>query len=180
MGNFVDAWYPATSDFGLIEAPLASVVATFVRWQAGIGKAPVESRQPSLESTFAALAPLSAELRRAAFVPTKSGWTAYFASGLLGSDPFPVMSYLAPTNFSVAPCGCAQPTPRRGGRRRRFGRYTRQSPSAAHHRWGYLRSVSCANDGGRWTFETVGSPFPLSDSSATIGPKKGTVSTASC
>ena len=89
MGNFVDAWYPATSDFGLIEAPVASVVATFVRWQAGIGKAPVESRQPSLESTFAALAPLSAELRRAAFVPTKSGCDGVLRERTSLVRPFP-------------------------------------------------------------------------------------------
>src|SRR6187551_3170404 len=95
MGTFVDTWQPATSDFGLIEAPLASVVAAFVKWQADIGRSPIESKRTSLDSTFSGLAPLSMELRRAAFVPTRSSWTAYFASGLLGSDPFPVMSYLA-------------------------------------------------------------------------------------
>ena len=45
MGTFVDIWHPATSDFGLIEAPTASVVAAFMKWQTDIGRTPVESQK---------------------------------------------------------------------------------------------------------------------------------------
>jgi hypothetical protein len=170
MGTFVDIWHPATSDFGLIEAPTASVVAAFAKWQADIGRTPVESEKTSLESTFNALAPLSMEMRRAAFVSTKSDWTAYFASGLLGSDPFPVMSYLAQHLRCRAMRVCS---------------------TGAHARWpatiwevyapeslggapplGYLRSVSCANDGGRWSFDATGSPFPFEQLERYSVPRK--------
>jgi hypothetical protein len=170
MGTFVDTWHPATSDFGLIEAPLASVVAAFVKWQADLGRSPIQSEKTSLESTFSGLAPLSMELRRAAFVPTRSSWTVYFASGLLGSDPLPVMSYLA----QQLQC-----------------RAMRVCSTSAHARWpatiwevyapeslggapplGYLRSVSCANDGGRWTFDTSGSPFSFEELERYSAPRK--------
>jgi hypothetical protein len=170
MRTFVDTWHPATSDFGLIEAPLASVVAAFVKWQADLGRSPIQSEKTSLESTFSGLAPLSMELRRAAFVPTKSSWTAYFASGLAGSDPFPVMSYLA---------------------QQRQCRAMRVCSTSAHARWpatiwevyapeslggapplGYLRSVSCANDGGRWIFDTSGSPFSFEELARYSAPRK--------
>ncbi|HWA77575.1 MAG TPA: hypothetical protein VG937_34800 [Polyangiaceae bacterium] len=159
MGNFLDAWYPATSDFGLIEAPTTNVVAAFLEWQAAIGRAPIESTRTSLESTFTALAPLSAELRRAAFVPTKSAWTAYFASGLLGSDPFPVMSHLA-QHLQVRAMRVCSTTERAHWPATIWEVYAPESLGGSLP-LGYLRSVACANDGGRWTFETSGQPFPF-------------------
>lgn len=159
MEILLESWHPITSDFGLVEAPLDAAVAAFLGWQAATGDDPIQSQGTSLNGTLGSLEPLSVELRRAAFVPTRSSWTAYFASGLLGSDPFPVMSGLAQQLQTRAMRVCATGT---------------------HAKWpatiwevyaaetlggvpplGYRRALSCANDGGRWAFESSGAPFPF-------------------
>jgi hypothetical protein len=159
MGNLVSAWNPITSDFGLIEAPLEAAVGAYLTWQTAIGSAPIQSGQASLESTLVALAPFSVEVRRAAFVPTSSGWTAYFASGLLGSDPFPVMSYLANMLNARAMRVCVTGTQAKWPATI-WEVYAPEALGGAPP-LGYLRTISCANDGGQWTFESMGSPFPF-------------------
>src|SRR5262249_19775670 len=89
-------WHPVTRDFGLIQAPPQQLLAAFTAGQAGIGSSyPRRTIETSLADAFAALPPLSMEKRRLLFVATTAGWTAFFASGIQGSDPMPVMGYLA-------------------------------------------------------------------------------------
>ncbi len=157
--SLLQEWQPVTADLGLIDAPLDDVVAAFTDWQRSIGSEPSISWPTSLSATFHALPPLSAIARRSAFVPTTTGWTAYFASGILGSDPFPAMSELARRLSVLAMRVCATQA-------------DVQYPATIWEVYGppalggvpplgYLRSVACANDGGRWTFETSGNPFPF-------------------
>jgi hypothetical protein len=159
MANIVSARQPTTSDFGLIEAPFGTVIEAYLTWQNAIGSEPVRSEETSFGATLVALEPLSVEIRRAAFVPTDSGWTAYFASGLLGSDPFPVMSYLADVLQARAMRVCATAMQAKWPATI-WEVYAPESLGGAPP-LGYVRAISCANDGGRWTFESAGSPFPF-------------------
>src|SRR3954471_12594570 len=91
----VDEWSPVTSDFGLIEASVEIASAAYVAWRAAMGERPSRRTCASFGETLGELPPLSMEMGRGAIVPTESGWSAFFQSGILGSDPFPVMSELA-------------------------------------------------------------------------------------
>src|SRR5690606_757025 len=90
-----DEWSPVTSDMGLVEIDAEAAAAEYVAWQRSIGERCDLQRCDSFSSSLERLPPLSMEKRRALFVPTASAWTAFFQSGIAGSDPCPAMSTLA-------------------------------------------------------------------------------------
>jgi hypothetical protein len=144
---------------GLIEAPSARVAEEYLSWYQSLGQDFRVDRVASFGASLERLPPLSAEKRRALFVPTSSAWTAFFQSGIDGSDPFPVMSELAGRLGVRAMRVCCSPAnatwpgtvwevyapPDQGG-----------IPPLL-----YRRSVAAVNDGGRWTFDQAGPPFPF-------------------
>jgi hypothetical protein len=151
-------WHPITRDFGLINASPQQVLAAFTAWQSGIGSSYTRRTiETSLADAFAALPPLSMERRRLLFVATAAGWTAFFAGGIQGSDPAPVMAHLAREMSVQAMRVCATPAdamypaviwevyapPALGG-----------TPPL-----GIRRTIAAANDGGKWVFEQSGEPF---------------------
>jgi hypothetical protein len=156
----VQRWHPVTHDLGLINAPPKECIDSLRSWHESIG---IQYTERRVTSSFAdaldCLPPLSAEKRRKLFVSTCSGWTAFFQSGIQGSDPFPVMSMLAKLLRVTAMRVCVTPDgamwhaviwevyapPELGG----------QSPL------GNRRSLAAANDGGRWTFDQSGEPYPF-------------------
>src|SRR5688572_16870481 len=79
---------------GLIEAPSARVAEEYLNWHRSLGQQFRVALVPSFGAALESLAPLSAEKRRSLFVPTTSAWTAFFQSGIDGSDPFAAMSSL--------------------------------------------------------------------------------------
>jgi hypothetical protein len=154
----IDQWHPVTHDYGLIRAPLADVVREFVDWQDSIGVPHVQRLLESgLACAFAALEPLSASKRRGLFVATSSAWTAFFQSGIQGSDPFPAMSFLAQRMAVHAMRVCCTPE----GAAWPATIWEVYAPN--HGPLGHARTICAANDGGRWTFEQAGEPYPFED-----------------
>jgi hypothetical protein len=154
-----DDWHPVTRDFGLINAPVDACVASLQSWRASIG-ARYASRQisSSFGDALNCLPPLTAERRRTLFVSTSSGWTAFFESGIQGSDPFPVMSMLAKLLGVVGMRVCAA----RDGATWSAVIWEVYAPPelGGEPPLCYRRSVCAAkSDGGRWVFHQYGEPF---------------------
>jgi hypothetical protein len=133
-------------------------VDEFLAWHREIDVGYERTAAPTaLATALERLLPLSMGKRRCLFAPTRAGWTAFFQSGIQGSDPFPAMSMLARRAATLAMRVCRTPPddihpaviwevyapPELGG----------EPPL------GYRRSISAANDGGRWAFEQSGVPF---------------------
>ena len=161
MPHFLSPWFPVTSDFGLVAASLPATVDAYVQWQAAIGHTfAVHELTDGLATSLETLAPLSVTFRRTLFVPTTAAWTAFFRSGIQGSDPagpMPVLSEILgvqtmricstePTAAYPAVCWEVF-APRTAGGDRHYHR----------------RSICAMNDGGRWVFLSVGAPFPFED-----------------
>jgi hypothetical protein len=162
MDSVFDRWHPVTSDFGLIQAPIPTVLDAFQTWHAGLG---IKYRRTeigtSLADAFASLLPLANSKMRRLYVPTRFGWTACFQNGIQGSDPFPAMSTLAIQLGVLALRVCSTPPgtlhpatvlevyapPSLGG----------QPPL------GYRRSIAALKDGVKWVFNESGEPFAFED-----------------
>src|SRR6478672_5112577 len=110
MSGVLKSWHPVTSDFGLIEAPLVDVVAAYTTWQRSIEIEHARTEiKSSLSDAFESLLPLANSKMRCLFIQTRSPWVAYFQNGIQGSDPFPVMSYLAEKMGVLAMRVCCTP-----------------------------------------------------------------------
>lgn len=164
-----DDWSPVTHDFGLIDAPLDSVVAGLARWHESLGIACAREERHTLAAALEALLPLSNARTRSLYVMTRSGWTAYFQNGIQGSDPFPAMSFLALQLGVIAMRICHsgdKPYPAT------IWEVYAPEPLGGQPPLGYRRSIAVANDGGRWVFEQSGDPFPFEEIEAYAAPRK--------
>jgi hypothetical protein len=156
----IEKWGPVTDDFALVNAPLREAVAAYEAWMKRL-RWPLTTREiTNLDEAFAALAPLSASMRRKLFVSAGSAWTAFFQSGTLGSDPTAGGSQLSKELDCIGVRVCATPDddlypavmwqvwapPRLGG-----------------DQWHYRRAVTAANDGGKWVFDEDGEPYPFEE-----------------
>ena len=149
---------PITNTVGFLRCDHSRASQAFLDWQQGIQeKRGVSVFRDTIQGNFAAelerLLPLtSVERRRYLFIPTKSDWTAFFDNGHQGTDAFSVMSYLAKT----LSCNAVRATYIPEGRK--------QYPAVMLEIYGpdpsyflnYVRSVSTAFDGKKWTFATGG------------------------
>ena len=164
-------WQPVTRDLGLIDAKVDDVVGALEQWDRSIGW-PHRRREvgASLAAAFDALPPLSAEKRRKLLVATAKGWTAYFQSGIDGSDPFPAMSYLAQRMGVLAMRVCC--TPLAAKFPAVIWEVYAPEPLGGCAPLGYRRSIASANDGGRWRFEQSGEPFPFERTNRYDAPRK--------
>jgi hypothetical protein len=104
------------------------------------------------------------EKKRALWVPTRAGWTAYFASGIQGSDPFSVVSHLARELrvFAMRICSTPSLVPYPAN----IWEVYAPEELGGSQPLGYRRSIAAANDGGRWTFQQSGEPFEFEEPSA--------------
>ena len=84
----IQKWHPVTHDMGLIDASPGGVLRELLAWHSSIGIEHDVREIHSLEDGLEGLLPLSISHHRRLLVPTRSGWTAYFATGIQGSDPF--------------------------------------------------------------------------------------------
>lgn len=159
--SIIERWWPVAYDFGLVRAPLDTVLeATQAVWrQAGLEIGLVEYDQP-LEDFFKALEPLSSTPTKEMYLSTRFGWTAFFRNAVHGSDPFVPMSKLSRALQTTAMRVCVTPA---------NATYAAviwevyDTPAQGGNKWGYRRSIAAANDGGSWVFETSGEPFPFED-----------------
>ena len=163
----LEHWYPVTSDMGLVNADRASILQS----QTFADVFAVEREiTTSLHDGLEDLLPLSVEKKRALFVPTRNKWTAYFASGIQGSDPFQIVRWLSKDLGVLAMRVCSTPS-------------TAQYPANIWEVFapeglggtpplGYRRSIAAANDGGYWVFSQFGEAFPFEDLGAYSARRK--------
>lgn len=152
---------PTTFSIGFLESPFAKVKEEYLRWRSEM-YAPVESKELEMPLVRALqeLPPLSPVHVRWLFTPTASDWVAYFDNGIRGSDPAPVVGYLAQKLRCRGVVVHVIPDTRRRNGTERSGLYgIIQFQLFADHQNGFgnfARSISVAHDCGRWRFAASG------------------------
>ena len=167
----LERWHPITKDFGLINASISACVEEFTTWHGGLALAYERKEISSFGGALEALPPLSAELARKLFVPTAApNWTAFFQSGISGSDPSPVACMLAKLLKVVSMRICASPP----GARWPAVIWEVYAPPelGGSTPLGYRRSIAASNDGGRWAFWQSGAPYAFEQSDRYLAPRK--------
>lgn len=165
-----DRYAPITSEFGFIHAPCEPLAEWWLRRDAAIHSrrgVSVDCRQVSgtMEQLLASLLPLTkVERRRVLLVPTRaSGWSAVFDSGWQGGDAA-ALSVAAlelacqSVRVVAVPEIIGPDGPRRYGARI-FELYGPENTEFLN----YVRTISVANDGGRWRFDQSGTPLEFED-----------------
>ena len=157
-----ETWWPVTYDFGLIRAPVETVLD--MRHRAylddGQGDCRREDVTGSLEACLRRLEPLSFVHRKEMYLATDFGWTAFFQNGTRGSDPFlPMMQSsralgVTAMRICITPARATWPA---------VIWEVYDTEEAGGNANGYRRSIAAANDGGRWIFHMSGAPFPFED-----------------
>jgi hypothetical protein len=167
---FDDRFAPITSEIEFLECDAKVAADAFQEWQESIQAARgVGLNRRDLIGDFPTkllgLLPLTShEARRFLFLPTKSNWTAYFENGWQGNDVSAV-SYLSRKIACRAIRAVSIPHTMRKtptGVRGRFGATLLEVYAATSSGCSFLnirRSISSANDGGRWRFDANGDPL---------------------
>lgn len=163
-------WWPVTYDFGLIKAPIGAVLETRHRQYLDQGSdCKFEELNQSLEHCLKALEPLSFQHTKEMYLSTKFGWTAYFANGTRGSDPFLPMLQLSKVLGACAMRICKTPVE---ATYQAVIWEVYDTAKSGGDKFGYRRSIAAANDGGSWVFEQSGAPFPFEDLERYTAPRK--------
>lgn len=166
---------PITSEIGFLEADTVKAAKAFVDWQSLVQQkrgVSVKQREVSgnLEEVLQTLLPLtSVERRRFLFVPTATPWVAYFDNGYQGGDPLSIISYLAKQVQARGLRTVAIPNTIEGEFKTARGQYGANifelyGPQDTDF-LNYIRSITLANDGGKWVFAQSGTPLPFEDTS---------------
>lgn len=168
--SIFEKWYPVTSDFGLIDAPVEAVCQMYRSWWTDIGKdVAVRTYSGTLDEQFSALLPLSEGKNRALILPTIANWTAFFRNGIQGSDPASAMPVLAKQLHARAMRLCVS------SKRQKYPAViweVYEPDDTPGQRAGTRRSIAAANDGGRWIFEQYGEPFEFETTERYTLPRK--------
>ncbi len=163
-----DSWAPVTSEVGFIEGDASELAAFHARWLDGLAAA--SSERPTqvtelsgaLETNLAALLPLTKPLRqRFLFQSTDSAWTAYFDNGTPFADAASLSRVARDVGCRavrvVAIVDSGPSAPRRGA-----AIWELYGPTKTEF-LNYVRTVSLANDGGKWRFDVGGTPQPFEE-----------------
>jgi hypothetical protein len=161
-----DAFAPITSEFGFVETDLETLADWWMDRQESIQRTQgvsfrcVNADGPLAQQLSRLLPLTSVERRRWLLIPTGSGWTAVFDNGWRGGDA-------AGLSLSAKKLGCRAvrvvAVPDGGGQcgARIFELYGPAETDFLN----YQRTISVANDGGRWRLDRGGTPLPAEDSS---------------
>lgn len=163
-------WSPVTYDFGLVHASTNLVARHYVAWQQRLHPNTICQEFSSFAAGLEALPPLSVEKRRTLLVPTASEWTAFFQSGIDGSDPSPAMGVLA-REILVETMRIVATPPRAKWPATIWEVYA-PSDRGGQPPLFYRRTIAASNDGGRWRFEQTGTPFSFEHSARYQAPRK--------
>lgn len=170
---FDDSYSPITSEIGFLECDAKTASDAFMEWQNTIqSERGVYLSRRELSGDFQtkleALLPLtSVEARRFLFLPTRGNWTAYFDSGWRGTDVFSAVSTLCERiSCRGIRAVCTPHTIRKesGVECGKYGATMLEVYSADSSGCSFLnilRSISAANDGGRWGFDANGEILPF-------------------
>ncbi len=169
MPGLIETWHPVTKDIGFIQCPIERAVTELSNWHAAIDIEYLVRNFGSLKASFEFLPPLSTEKQRKLFIPTESGWTAFMQSGIDGSDPFPTMSELSRRLGVLSMRVCATQSDATWP----SVIWEVYAPSnLGGNPLGHRRSIAASNDGGRWTFSSIGEPYPFEQVDAYSRPRK--------
>lgn len=148
-------WFPTTSEIGFIEMPQTKVVEAVSQWFNELGRSTKKrSIAGGLRAGLEALVPLTVGERCRWVFLQVAGWTAFFDNGARGTDASPMASYLA-RRLGCRAIRAVSVPPDSGG-----------YPAVILELYGpvatqflnYVRTISAANDGGRWRFDLGGEP----------------------
>jgi hypothetical protein len=161
LSTFV-RWWPVTHDFGLIRAPVETVLDMRHRayLDQGLDDCRREDLHGSLEACLRKLEPLCFVTRKEMYLATDFGWTALFQNGTRGSDPSLPMMQSSRALGVTAMRICI--TPARGPWPAVIWEVYDTAESGGDA-YGYRRSIAAMNDGGRWVFNNSGAPFQFED-----------------
>lgn len=168
--NVLERWSPVTDDFAIVNAPINRAVAAYAEWMKRLGH--VFTTTPmdgGIDSALASLAPLSVSKTRKLFISAGADWTAFFQNGIDGSDPTAGGYQLSMELDVIGMRVCVTPEdnlwqavmwevyapPRLGG-----------------DEFSHRRALAAANDGGRWTFDSLGEPYQFEQLSRYVAPRK--------
>lgn len=170
---FNDSISPMTSCIGFLEIDPEAAVSAYEDWMSPILKdygfhLKKESIYENLRDTILKLLPLVSPIRtKFLFIPTNSGWTAFFDNGWQGSDastPMQILSERLKCN-GVAVTAVPHTLPS-VVKQNTKGRYGATIFEAYGPGGDVIRTVYSSNDGGRWTFGESGVPFKFENSAA--------------
>lgn len=156
-------YFPTTSEIGFLEGDVGHIVEVFVQWIQELGQSPFHrSIAGGFEAALDCLEPLTTvDCRRWVFFAV-GAWTAFFDNGARGTDAASVAGYMA------LRVGC------RGARVVSVPEGFNAYPATILELYGpaqteflnYVRTISAANDGGRWRFDLAGAPQDFEDENA--------------
>ncbi|GAB3932477.1 hypothetical protein GCM10029976_038490 [Kribbella albertanoniae] len=164
-----DRFAPITSRFGFLEVPLEVAAAGLGVWRQQLhGRAKAEPVGGSLAEMLERLPPLTGGVRpRELLVGTVGDrWTAYFDCGFQGTDAVSTVGYLAEElkcqglaiDSTPHTFGTGLETPGRYG----AVQFELFGPLQTDF-LNYVRTISAAHDGSRWSFEANGTVQAFED-----------------
>lgn len=162
---------PITSEFGFVQAPPDIVAGWWLQREATIQRergGGVDSRSVSgdLVETLSCLLPLtSVERRRVLLVATSSEWTAVFDNGWQGGDAAGLSSTALDLRCQAMRVVAVSDIKVQGTFRRYGARIFELYGAERTEFLNYVRTISVANDGGRWRMDQSGEPLPGEDPS---------------
>jgi hypothetical protein len=158
--NFLnDEYAPLTDTIGFLEAPFETVVYEDKQWRAELGGYAGRRVSGGIRELLEALLPLTGPLLRYEWVESPSMWTAYFDNSRIGGDPFGPISYLSKRLGSRGVIVSFRPQTERTEGGARFDLYGQEPVDWLN----CTRCVCAINDGGRWTWDEIGSVQPFEE-----------------
>ena len=168
MKNLLDGSFaPLTYAWGFIEAPLQAANDALYKWRSShFNKLTTSSFSSSLGEALQRLEPLTIPPRRELLIQTESPWTAYFDNAADGGDPASPVGYLAESmKCRTLAVTCVPQTSMT------YGAVQFQLFAPERREFlNYERSISAANDGGRWVFSATGTVQPYEETSQYEAP----------
>jgi hypothetical protein len=177
-----NALTPITKELGFLETDVQAAVEAYVAWMTPLlGESDrvypdtphrtltTRAGTGSLRDVLLRLLPLSSIHRRSLFVPTASGWCAYFDNGWQGSNVFSTMSYLAKLLRCrglriVAVDDTSARDHELPPARREEGALMFELYVDHDTQWlNTERAIIVMRDGGPWKFLQSGNPLPFED-----------------
>jgi hypothetical protein len=157
---FAEQYAPITSRIGFLEHPFADTVELFAAWHRGLNHDVhvTDVSGDGFPYAFHRLEPLRLPSRTKWLLVQAGKWTAYFDNGVLGTDPFSPIGYLA----KVAQVRGLMITTVPDVPGRRLGGI--QWELVADHPTAWLnfeRQISVINESGRWRWDRFGDPLPF-------------------
>jgi hypothetical protein len=152
---------PITSSIGLVKAALDKTSDAFFKWEFKIlskyNQSIIYKRVDcGLSQALSLLPPLtSPTATRYLLLSLGDEWTAFFDNGHMGTDPLSFVAVMSSELQTIGLTVKSRPVTLTRGAATMLEVFDRSLRSR--------RSISCVNDGGHWSFEQHGTPYPFED-----------------